>query len=380
MISYKTSYKTKSIVNAFKKRTWEEKLVEDVQFTLFWTDVGWIYNFMDTCPLKKHQLVNHFRNNYELCKKDLMARNMKAYWKKMNFVDAIIPQSFELKFLEFTAFCEVYKRKRDYIWIIKPAGKSQGKGIVIITKLAMVKEQQLNCKKQLEIYRKQRIDSNELMEPDTFVVQHYINNPLLIGNRKFDIRLYVLVTSFQPLIVYIHEKGFCRFSQSFYSNDYSDLSIHATNVAIQKTQSNYDASIGCKWNINRLRVYLTATIGYLKTNELFIAIEQVILLSLFAVQHKIIQSSNCFELFGYDILIDSHYKPWLIEVNASPSLSSENQEDLDIKTKVLSDMLDLLQLDKPVEQVNGFHCIYNKSFITTQEEYQSTIGAASYNK
>lgn len=42
-------------------------------------------------------------------------------------------------------------------------------------------------------------------------------------------------------------------------------------------------------------------------------------------------SSNCFELYGFDILLDSQLKPWLMEVNVGPSLSSSSQLDKMIK-------------------------------------------------
>ena len=48
---------------------------------------------------------------------------------------------------------------------------------------------------------------------------------------------------------------------------------------------------------------------------------------------------HCFELYGYDLLIDNNLKPWLIEVNASPSLSSTTLSDRIMKGKIIKDAL-----------------------------------------
>ena len=55
---------------------------------------------------------------------------------------------------------------------------------------------------------------------------------------------------------------------------------------------------------------------------------------------------HCFELYGYDILIDDMLKPVLIEINANPSLTSNTLIDNEMKVKMLDDMLTILDLEK----------------------------------
>jgi len=56
-----------------------------------------------------------------------------------------------------------------------------------------------------------------------------------------------------------------------------------------------------------------------------------------ALKKNNLHRNNCFEIFGYDILIDSDLKPWLVEVNLSPSLATESPLDLTIKSNLLAD-------------------------------------------
>ncbi|CAE8724700.1 unnamed protein product [Polarella glacialis] len=57
-------------------------------------------------------------------------------------------------------------------------------------------------------------------------------------------------------------------------------------------------------------------------------------------------SSNCFELYGFDVLVDADLKPWLLEVNLSPSMQAESPLDWTIKSALLSDALNLVGIDK----------------------------------
>lgn len=59
-----------------------------------------------------------------------------------------------------------------------------------------------------------------------------------------------------------------------------------------------------------------------------------------------INDRHCYELYGFDILIDNDLRSWLLEVNASPSLSAETQEDYDRKFNMLDDMLEVIESEK----------------------------------
>merc|ERR1712032_1350756 len=107
--------------------------------------------------------------------------------------------------------------------------------------------------------------------------------------------------------------------------------IHLTNVAVQKHNENYDETRGGKWDLHRLKQYLLLREGSEKVNKLFEAMQEVILFSLFSVQKVMIQDKHCFELYGYDLMISSDLKPWLIEVNASPSLTANTKQDYEMK-------------------------------------------------
>lgn len=92
-------------------------------------------------------------------------------------------------------------------------GRSQGRGIFLISRL-----QQIN--QWIQQWKKLDEQRNEQTETpvESYIVQRYIDNPYLIGGRKFDMRIYVLVISFDPLVVYLHRIGFCRFSTHPFSN------------------------------------------------------------------------------------------------------------------------------------------------------------------
>jgi len=127
----------------------------------------------------------------------------------------ILPKEY-VGFLETFSELEEQEGKLNF-WIMKPAAKSRGRGISLVNDLSQV------------IYG----------EP--IVVQRYVKNPLLINGYKFDLRIYVVVTSVNPLEVFLYKEGFGRFSTMPFSlnpHDKNNKYIHLTNVSIQKYNVN----------------------------------------------------------------------------------------------------------------------------------------------
>lgn len=215
--------------------------------------------------------------------------------------------------------------------------RAQGKGIFLFTKLSQISDWRTDYRWQPQ---------NQQVE--TYVVQRYISTPYLVGGKKFDLRLYALVPTFSPLEIYLYRGGFARFTNSRYSNNPSDIAnsfIHLTNVAIQKTSEHYDKKHGGKWDLRQLKTFMMSKHGPERINQLFYEIQGVIIKSLLSVEKIMLNDKHCFQLYGYDIMIDDNLKPWLLEVNASPSLSANTADDYQLKCGMLNDMLDILDLE-----------------------------------
>mmetsp|Transcript_95831 Transcript_95831/g.293072 ORF Transcript_95831/g.293072 Transcript_95831/m.293072 type:complete len:446 (-) Transcript_95831:9-1346(-) len=371
-----------TIYDVLKSRGYKETDAE-LDWDVFWCDKEWIHEVFDHIHLQPHQKVNHFRNHYELTRKDLMVKNIKRAQRQAQRdglvedarrFSACTPLTFFLP-TEYAMFVEEFKKQQanGAIWIMKPIGSAQGKGIFLFDKLGQISnwrqrpawlqrdEEQKNPRAAARA--KADEEEEERKDPEPYVVQRYLSDPLLIGGKKFDLRLYVLVTSYAPLVVYMYRSGFARFSHSRFSMDsISDPMVHLTNVAVQKHSEHYDEKRGGKWDLHSMKMYLLAREDPEKVNLLFREIQDVIIYSLLSVQKVIIQDKHCFELYGYDIMISADLKPWLIEVNASPSLTANTADDYAMKFALLDDTLTVLDLERYLSgsesQIGGFDLLY----------------------
>ncbi|XP_056896040.1 probable tubulin polyglutamylase TTLL9 isoform X1 [Takifugu flavidus] len=358
----------------------EAKENEDWDF--IWCDLAWIRDNSNHLYMEEHVRINHFRNQFELCRKNLMVKNLKRHRKNLEkdfgHTEAskcdFFPRTFVLP-NEYHLCLEEFKRTLGSTWIMKPAGKSQGKGIFLFRKLKEI----MDFKKHITRSDEQR-DTSQV---ENFVAQRYIENPYLINGRKFDLRVYVLVTSFVPLKAWLYREGFARFSNTRYSlSTIDDKYMHLTNVAIQKTAPDYDPESVRKWTVQHLRRYLTAKHGRARVGTLFEDIDNIFVCSLQSVQKVIINDKHCFELYGYDILLDENLKPWLIEVNASPSYVASSREDYEMKFRLLEDTLNVIDVERRLtgkeKRVGGFDLMWNGGPVHRDDVIPATCGSSPF--
>ncbi|XP_014671051.1 PREDICTED: LOW QUALITY PROTEIN: tubulin polyglutamylase TTLL5-like, partial [Priapulus caudatus] len=299
-------------------------------FSLMW--IGSHVNRYLLRNFKEHQKINHFPRSYEVTRKDRLCKNVQRMQraKGKKYFD-FIPESYLLP-TEFQDFSSAFIKDK-CPWIVKPVASSRGRGISIVT----------------------HPDQAPLDDP--MVVSRYIQNPLLIDGFKFDVRLYVGVTSYDPLVVYLYEEGLARFATVKYDEtcrQYHNQCMHLTNYSLNKKSDRYvrceDPDIedfGNKWSMSAMLRYLKSQ-GH-DTTKLMARIEDLIIKTLISAELPIATAckmympyrSNCFEIYGFDILIDDTFKPWVLEVNLSPSLACDTPLDLRVKSGMAADMFNL---------------------------------------
>nr|CAH8870672.1 unnamed protein product [Trichobilharzia regenti] len=357
MYNNKRQYKflTEMIITSnFEARGWISTN-PDEDWNIFWASVQsvrMLFNSDTSYRLSDNQVVNHFPNHFELTRKDLMVKNIKRYRRELErdgnplaakddtgkyiYLD-FIPVTYMLP-QDYNLFAEEFKRNPSSTWIMKPSGRARGVGIFLINKLSQLKRWSREGKSNFG-------GTTPTCGKDSYVISKYIDNPLLIGGKKFDLRLYVLVTTFRPLKAYIYKLGFCRFCTVRYNSDVNELDnmfVHLTNVSIQKHGVHYNSIHGGKWTTENFRLWLEGTKGKPVADKLFDEIHWIVVHSLKAVANVLINDRHCFECYGYDIIIDDNFKAWLVEVNASPSLSATTASDRILKYKLVNDVVNIV--------------------------------------
>jgi tubulin polyglutamylase TTLL4 len=99
---------------------------------------------------------------------------------------------------------------------------------------------------------------------DGYLASKYVAKPHLINGLKYDLRVYVLVSSYDPLRIYVYNDGLARFATEKYTLNPNDLKkkfIHLTNFSVNKKSENFianknngpvDEESSSKWSFKQL--------------------------------------------------------------------------------------------------------------------------------
>lgn len=272
---------------------------------------------------------NKLEHNYHLSNKKALFYNLVNYYKALNKDPfEVIPLTFHVKTgesdPEFENFKEKFKefentvdetgKKIFNLWIVKPGENSnRGNGISVVNDIPSVRQE----------LRSKPLSSTD---PHTFIIQKYLEKPYLVNKRKFDIRCYAMITSLNGLIQgYFYQEGYIRTASKIFSLSSNSKFVHLTNDAVQKKSEDYGKfEKANKMSYIDFQRYLDShhPVKVNFFNEILPEIKNIVQDTIKAVYLKIDinKRAHCFEVFGYDFLLDSALKPWLLEVNTNPCL------------------------------------------------------------
>ena len=345
---------------------------------LIWTPLNYEVDFGNRPQF--HQFVNHFEFNYEVSNKMKMFYNVLNYCEKNNIdLFSFIPVTIVFDFLNedfdnqlenFTKFylnvasfvdkkekayskCftpyyskklgnvqKIYIPKSFYtgknVWLLKATNSCCGRDIKVFSSLNDIVTEIKSLK--------------ENKKTSKILIQKYLESPLLYLDRKFDMRIWILMTFMRGRMeCYVFKEGHLKISSLKYTLNSNDLYIHLTNYTVQKYNSEF-AKIAegneipyddLQKQINKNKVQ----IDFRKT--ILPKIINIISIVASAVKSKLnIRSrENSFEIFGCDFILDSNYQPFLIEVNNNPGYEESSKLIKMLVPRMIDDAL-RLTIDK----------------------------------
>ncbi|KAK8860930.1 positive regulation of cilium movement [Tritrichomonas musculus] len=307
---------------------------------LFWADN---YVGVEFClNLQPWQFVNHFPGTFTISRKVELARNFEKMQKLFPKIYDFHPLSFclpaqKLDMKHYMQTCPPKKRT----FIVKPDLGAQGKGIFLV------------------------MDPDDIDDyTESAIAQRYIS-PCLLEGLKFDFRIYALISSIDPLRVYIFNEGMTRFCTEPYvkpkPSNIKNVFSHLTNYSVNKKNEHFQQPDNAANPDSGHKRSLSCVFHELELNGFDIQyaqskIDQLIVLTILCGQPSIAHcyrtsikandgKSRCFEILGFDVMLGKNLKPWLLEVNHSPSLLCESPFDKELKDNLITGALKILDLD-----------------------------------
>lgn len=363
-----------------KKESSEEEAVcqeEQADWIIFWQRHGKPPTGDFVKNLKPYQIICWHPGSMKLTNKSNLALILTSMQERYPEEYDIHPKTWLLPH-QYRAFKEYTERNPGKFYIQKEEASSCGKGIFLVDRAG---EEQERAKGS--------------------IVQEYLEKPLLIEKRKFDIRLYVFISKIEPLKVHVFTEGLVRFASKDYQqpapSNLETRSIHLTNTSIntptvqtaasteagiliqdkrstkverefqdQAEKTAYQRGLTELGNSRSLRfleewMALNSTKKYKTLCE---EMNDVVVKSVVAAHPMMLKRyrrnfgledgktsdvARSFLLLGYDIILDDSCRPYLLEVNRLPSLKVDTIYKYQMKRNLLREAFRLIEVEKAIQ-------------------------------
>ena len=328
--------------------------------------------------MNRVQKYNHFPCTFQLGRKDNLYKHIKSYKKLFPKLYTFIPSTFIIP-TDIKEFEVDFRKYKKALWIVKPVNLSRGRGVHL-----------LKGEAEFKYYYKR---AKSLTMPPLILISRYIDKPHLINKKKYDLRIYVLIVSFSPLRIYLYNNGLTRFATEDYKRgDFDNVFIHLTNYSINKNNLKYKPNQNLsgldwhksknlmgeeneeneeydednefeedysKWSLFELQHFFKKMGKEKIFEKIWKQVEDIVIKTVLSVaddyykEISLNKINSLFELYGFDIMIDEKFKAWLIEVNVNPSLHCTSPLDLNLKTDLITDILNVVGISPYNHNNNG---------------------------
>ena len=228
-------------------------------------------------------------------------------------------------------------------------------------------------KENKEIYKNDE-DNKHKYKTNKIIIQKYIEKPLLYNGRKFDIRIWVLLT--HEMTAYMFKEGHLKLSSIGYNLDSNSSFIHLTNYSLQKYNkyfSKYEQ--GNEVSFETFQKYINENFNKnINFKEIVYPQFKEIIEHTIKCSNSLINLNsrkNCFEIMGYDFLIDEDFNVFLIEINSNPGLEISSEIIKMLVPRMIDDALRLTADDV-------FKTDYDKEWINEKGEFCSQFHVNGY--
>ncbi|NXS44129.1 TTLL9 polyglutamylase, partial [Balaeniceps rex] len=315
----------------------------------------------------------------QLSQKNCLVKNLKRFQKQLEAGKleatkcAFIPKTFKMP-SEYYLFLEEFRKNPGIAWILKPVSmcspkesetemngrlrSAEGEGNVQeIPRKNWAQQGGWEQQCSWPVFWSTRTTKTLLVQQFISAVQRQLITP-------FPFSQYI------PLKAWLYRGGFARFSNTRFTPtgrvDGCVLCVSHKEGQEKESWLCWDVS-GLQVVIQQLGQHLAATRGAGWVEVLLVDTDNAFIHSLQSVRKVTISDKHCFELYGYDILIRPDLRPWLLEVNASPSLAASSQEDCELECHLLKDTLHTVDragrqakmLTGKEKRVGGFDLLWN---------------------